>query len=388
MNLYVMAEKFARWAHEGQTRKTLSGESEPYINHCIRVANLVKEIPNVTPYMVCAAYLHDVLEDCKKMSQIQLKREIEDRFGTNTLTLVEELTDVFTKEAYPEYNRQERKAFELNRLSTISYEATLIKRIDIQDNLTDLDKINPGFYPIYVAEKNQILSLFDSLYKPGEHSISSFRELELQNSIERTKHRFNRVLESIKYTYNWYPEFTILLLENFEIFSHTYPKLISDLQYEISFHHNNFYSDTETKLEFIRNFTHFAMNHCEPAFVYIRHNYMREDNELEYYFTTPEDPEAKTILFTNWETLLYNFPYSEHKEKYLVLEKDIQRCYRKVNEETLRKEIEKMKAQKQKDFENFDETDKEQIGFTLHYDILTDPFLEVLAQELKGDKTP
>ncbi|MFD1079593.1 HD domain-containing protein, partial [Longispora fulva] len=53
------ALEFARNAHASQLRK-YTGES--YIEHPIRVATMVKTVPHTTE-MVCAAYLHDVVED-------------------------------------------------------------------------------------------------------------------------------------------------------------------------------------------------------------------------------------------------------------------------------------------------------------------------------------
>ncbi len=79
------ALQFASSAHSGQVRK-YSGE--PYINHPIAVAKIVGSIPHDTN-MIAAALLHDVVEDCG----VSL-RQIEQQFGTDIATLVENLTDV------------------------------------------------------------------------------------------------------------------------------------------------------------------------------------------------------------------------------------------------------------------------------------------------------
>ena len=57
-DLISRAYKFAEKAHEGQKR--LSGE--PYITHCIAVAEILIEL-QVPPEMVAAALLHDTVED-------------------------------------------------------------------------------------------------------------------------------------------------------------------------------------------------------------------------------------------------------------------------------------------------------------------------------------
>ena len=88
---------FARNAHGEQQRKYTH---EPYIEHPIRVAEMVKSVPH-TEAMICAAYLHDVVEDTPVAHQ-----EIEERFGPEVARLVHELTDEYMKEAYPGMNRK------------------------------------------------------------------------------------------------------------------------------------------------------------------------------------------------------------------------------------------------------------------------------------------
>jgi (p)ppGpp synthase/HD superfamily hydrolase len=58
--LVVEAFEFAREAHAGQVRD----EGTPYIVHPVRVAaTLVHELEVFSPRLVCAALLHDVIED-------------------------------------------------------------------------------------------------------------------------------------------------------------------------------------------------------------------------------------------------------------------------------------------------------------------------------------
>ena len=92
------ALEFARKAHGNQQRKY---SEELYIEHPIRVAELVKTVDH-TPEMICAAYLHDVVED----TGISLQ-DIERRFGLKITGLVKELTDEFEKKNYPHLNRRQ-----------------------------------------------------------------------------------------------------------------------------------------------------------------------------------------------------------------------------------------------------------------------------------------
>lgn len=142
------AREFARQAHEGQYRKY---KNEEYIEHPIRVARLVKTVPH-SPEMVCAAYLHDVVEDTAVVME-----EIQQRFGDKIAELVKELTDVYVKKNYPHLNRKNRKEKEVERLSEISPEAKTIKLADVIDNTRDIVLNDPNFARKYVPEMEALV---------------------------------------------------------------------------------------------------------------------------------------------------------------------------------------------------------------------------------------
>jgi guanosine-3',5'-bis(diphosphate) 3'-pyrophosphohydrolase len=123
------ALEFARKAHAEQKRKFTE---EPYIEHPKRVAELVRTVPH-TPEMICAAYLHDVVED----TPISLE-EIKKRFGNEVAELVEELTDEYMTEKYPHLNRKLRKEKEVERQAEMSIQAKTIKLADVIDNTRDI----------------------------------------------------------------------------------------------------------------------------------------------------------------------------------------------------------------------------------------------------------
>ncbi len=137
------ALEFATQAHGEQLRKY---NEEPYIEHPKRVASLVKTVPHTTE-MVCAAYLHDVVEDTPVSIQ-----DIERKFGRKVAGLVHELTDEFVKEKYPHLNRRKRKEREVERQAKISPEAKTIKLADVIDNTRDILKNDPGFSRRYIPE--------------------------------------------------------------------------------------------------------------------------------------------------------------------------------------------------------------------------------------------
>lgn len=137
------ALEFARKAHGDQQRKY---SEEAYIEHPIRVADLVRTVDH-TPEMICAAYLHDVVEDTPVSLQ-----DIERKFGRKIAGLVEELTDEYEKKNYPHLNRKLRKEKEVARQARISPEAKTIKLADVIDNTRDILKNDPGFARKYIPE--------------------------------------------------------------------------------------------------------------------------------------------------------------------------------------------------------------------------------------------
>lgn len=127
---------FATMAHAGQVRKYAQ---EPYIKHPIRVMQqcrlYVKDMP-----VAAAALLHDVLEDTavsKDELSAFLHRTLQPTEAQHSILLVEQLTDVFTKNDYPHLNRRQRKNKEYDRLASIHEDAQTIKYADIIDNSRD-----------------------------------------------------------------------------------------------------------------------------------------------------------------------------------------------------------------------------------------------------------
>src|SRR5690606_11185810 len=96
--------RFAEMAHRGQTRKYTV---EPYIVHPVRVMEICRQVTCDTKVLY-AALLHDVLEDTA-VTAYEIHSYLYALLGTpgakQTLDLVVELTDVYTKSAYPVWNR-------------------------------------------------------------------------------------------------------------------------------------------------------------------------------------------------------------------------------------------------------------------------------------------
>jgi len=154
-SMIVKAARFAQQQHEGQTRKG----GEPYINHPMRVAGIVTMCEHTTEDMIAAAWLHDVVEDTE-VTDVELRR----LFNENIANLVYHLTDVYTKENYPELNRAKRKQREHERLGNTNmfcapvYGVHTIKLADRIDNTTDVFARGRKWAEKYIGESFQLIA--------------------------------------------------------------------------------------------------------------------------------------------------------------------------------------------------------------------------------------
>lgn len=166
--------EFARQAHGNQKRKYTE---EPYIEHPKRVAEMVKTVPHSTE-MVCAAYLHDVVED----TPISIS-EIEQKFGKKVANLVDELTDEFMNEKYPHLNRRTRKEKEVERQAQMSAEAKTIKLADVIDNTMDIVKNDKGFAKKYIREMDALTKALEG----GNEELLQKARLEVKKGKEQLR---------------------------------------------------------------------------------------------------------------------------------------------------------------------------------------------------------
>lgn len=147
--------EFADWAHGDQRRKYTP---ERYIVHPIRVMERCKSFTTDT-VILAAAVLHDVLEDTDVDQRALLNflnGVMEERKAKRTLQLVVELTDVYVKSNYPDWNRRKRRAMEALRLERTSQEAQSIKYADILDNIGELPEDNE-FNIVFLKERQNLL---------------------------------------------------------------------------------------------------------------------------------------------------------------------------------------------------------------------------------------
>jgi (p)ppGpp synthase/HD superfamily hydrolase len=159
-NVLQAVRDFADKAHGDQTRKY---SPDRYIVHPVRVMETVREYTSDTA-MLAAALLHDVVEDTNVSAGevLQFLQSLMPPDTANrTLSYVIELTDVFTKSAYPKLNRRARKSREIERLAHTSPESQTIKYADILDNAKDVVEHDPDFAKVFLMEYRAVLKTCD-----------------------------------------------------------------------------------------------------------------------------------------------------------------------------------------------------------------------------------
>ena len=96
---------------------------------------------------------------------------------------MEELTDVYTTNNYPQWNRYKRKKKETERLEKVSPEAQTIKYADLMDNTSEIVQQDPDFAKRYLEEARKVLRRLkkgNSILRERaiEHVKTGFRDLE------------------------------------------------------------------------------------------------------------------------------------------------------------------------------------------------------------------
>jgi hypothetical protein len=79
----------------------------------------------------------------------------------DVLSLVVELTDVYTKESFPDLNRKGRKTLEAMRLARVSSRAKRIKVADIEHNSKSIEMYDPKFAKVFLEEKKELLKYME-----------------------------------------------------------------------------------------------------------------------------------------------------------------------------------------------------------------------------------
>ncbi len=158
------AYEFARKAHEGQRRRS----GMPYIEHPLNTAVTLARLrqPSVT---LCAALLHDVLEDCNVKPS-----ELREKFGATTTSIVEGVTKLQKLQvADSDDPRNEINAYNLRKLFVSmarDVRVVLVKLADRLHNIQTLKYLNS-------EQQYRIARETMEVYAPIAHrlGIASFR---------------------------------------------------------------------------------------------------------------------------------------------------------------------------------------------------------------------
>ena len=164
MDMMRRAYQLAHDAHANQKRKT----GEPYIIHPIAVALIVAEEMNLGAAPVCAAFLHDVVEDTPYTED-----DIRARFGDDVAFLVR----VVTKQKKARYDMTAQLDNFKKMLDSMHYDvrAILIKLADRLHNMRTLDSMRP-------AKQMKIAGETDYFYAPLANRLGLYKiKIELEN---------------------------------------------------------------------------------------------------------------------------------------------------------------------------------------------------------------
>lgn len=164
MQLIHKAFNFAREAHREQRRKS----GEPYIIHPIAVALIIARELQLGAAPVCAAFLHDVVEDTPCTDD-----KIRDMFGEDVAFLVR----VVTKKNKKSYAMSKQLDNFKQMLDSMHYDirAILIKLADRLHNMRTLDSMRPD-------KQMKIAGETDYFYAPLANRLGLYTiKIELEN---------------------------------------------------------------------------------------------------------------------------------------------------------------------------------------------------------------
>jgi hypothetical protein len=187
-----IAEKWHRWNKGSGTPQLRKYTGEPYDTHTKAVAELYKFFFPEDVVGIAAAHGHDLLEDTG-ISVDGIRTEVyamglvfnmgtqEFRDSKLIIATIIELTDIYTKEKIPKFNRSRRKALEADRLGSVSERAQNIKALDLVDNTHSIVEHDRGFAKTYLSEKAFVLSKLTK----ADYRILSLAHLTLGNAFAK-----------------------------------------------------------------------------------------------------------------------------------------------------------------------------------------------------------
>jgi len=132
-------------AHQHRNQRRKGEERVPYINHPISLLHVLAVEAQITDAdVLCAAVLHDVIEDCAENAAERTERaaEIGQLCGDRVLQIVQEVTDDKT------LTKLARKRAQVEHAKHLSHAAKLVKLADKTVNLRDVANAAPVDWPL------------------------------------------------------------------------------------------------------------------------------------------------------------------------------------------------------------------------------------------------
>ena len=151
-----MAWDFAKQAHKGQIRKFIN---KPYFGaHVVKVNGIVKQY-TTDEDLLCAALLHDTLEDCYEDPDVGLV-ELKEILGNRVGNLVWELTSD-GDEIDDDYEGSKTN-YLIDKMIHMSDDALIIKLADRLQNISDAFTTTERFRTKYFLETSNIIEVLKS----------------------------------------------------------------------------------------------------------------------------------------------------------------------------------------------------------------------------------
>ena len=172
--LLLEAIAFAAEKHRHQRRK--DAEASPYINHPIALASLLKREGVDDVAVLCAALLHDTIEDTNTTAD-----ELRVLFGEIVTSVVLEVTDDKS------LDKAERKRLQVQHAHALSDRAKLVKLADKICNVYDMVAAPPASWTLdrkreYLQWAKEVVdglrgahpdleAIFDDVYAKGARAL-------------------------------------------------------------------------------------------------------------------------------------------------------------------------------------------------------------------------
>lgn len=194
----ITAYEFANMAHEGQTRSS----GQPYIIHPLAVGYILLELGMDTD-TICAAMLHDVVEDTPTTLD-----EVKKRFGQDVAMLVDGVTKL---NKVPMFNKEEQQAENVRKMMLAMSQDIRVIIIKLCDRLHNMRTLSfrPGHKQrntaletmhIYapIAHRLGIRAVKDELEDLAFHYLDPYAYSEVEHIIDIKKGEREEFISTIK----------------------------------------------------------------------------------------------------------------------------------------------------------------------------------------------